>query len=479
MYPKNVLLFIDGHWTSAAGGETLPVLNPATGETIGAVARARAEDLDRALEAAHRAFQTWSKMAAYERAAVLRNAAAILRDRAEMISELITLEQGKPLSEARVELGRAVDFMEWNAGEAQRAYGQLIPSRIPGVTQMAQKVPIGPVAAFSPWNFPVNQLARKIGPALAVGCTVVAKPPEEAPASAAELVRALADAGLPPGALNLVYGVPSEISGHVIPSPIIRKVSFTGSTAVGKQLAALAGAHMKPVTMELGGHGPAIIFDDVDLESALEVVAAAKWRNAGQVCVSPTRFLVQEGVYERFVTLLADNARSLRVGPGLESGTQIGPLANFRRVQAMEGFIQDAVSHGARIRAGGKRIGNTGNFFEPTVLTDVPKDARVMNEEPFGPIALVAPFAKTQDALTEANRLSYGLAAYAFTTSAARARAVADGFDSGMIAINHCALGTPETPLGGVKESGHGQEGGAEAIQAFLQTRYLTTASLM
>jgi succinate-semialdehyde dehydrogenase/glutarate-semialdehyde dehydrogenase len=475
-YPE-VSLYIDGAWTKAAAGRHLTVLNPATSEPLGIVAHAEKADLDRALEAAQKGFEAWRKVSAFERGKVLKRASALMRERAEAIAPLMTMEQGKPLAEAKGELGVAADVMEWFGEEARRAYGRVIPARADGIYQLVIKEPVGPVAAFTPWNFPVNQAVRKISAALAAGCSIILKGPEETPASCAELIRVYADAGVPAGVVQLVYGIPSEISEYLIPHPIIRKISFTGSTAVGKQLAALAGLHMKRVTMELGGHAPALVFEDADLDTAVKILAANKFRNAGQVCVAPTRFLVHESVYEPFVERFVTFAKNLKVGSGLEAGTTMGPLANARRVTAMEGFVADAVQKGAGLRTGGKRIGNKGNFFEPTVLTEVTTEMRAMNEEPFGPLALVSSFRKTEDALAEANRLPYGLAAYAYTRSAATANKVAAAVESGMMSINHHGLALPEVPFGGMKDSGYGSEGGLEAMEAYLNTKFVTQAS--
>ncbi|MBU6498683.1 MAG: NAD-dependent succinate-semialdehyde dehydrogenase [Rhodospirillales bacterium] len=476
-YP-DVSLFIDGAWTAAAGGRTLSVMNPATGDALGALAHAERADLDRALAAAERGFQTWRKVSAYERAKVMRKAAGLIRERTDAIARLMTMEQGKPLAEAKGEIGVAADVIEWFAEEAKRAYGRVIPARAEGVYQLVIKEPVGPVAAFTPWNFPINQAVRKISAALAAGCSVILKGPEETPASCAELVRAYADAGLPAGVVQLVYGVPSEISEYLIPHPVIRKISFTGSTAVGKQLAALAGLHMKRVTMELGGHAPAIVFDDADLDVASKILAANKFRNAGQVCVSPTRFLVQERVFDSFVDKFTALAQKVKVGDGLDAGTTMGPLANARRITAMEGFIGDAVQKGATIRTGGKRIGNKGNFFEPTVLTNLNREMRVMNEEPFGPLALMVPFSTLDEVVDEANRLPFGLASYAYTRSAKTANAIAARVEAGMMSINHHGLALPEVPFGGMKDSGYGSEGGLEAMEAYLNTKFVTQAGL-
>jgi len=472
-YP-DVLLHIDGKWRPANSGRTIPVVNPATEERIGTVAHADRSDLDEALAAAERGFKAWRAVAPFERAKVMRKAAALMRERAEQIAPLLTMEQGKTLAEATIETMAAADIIEWFAEEGRRAYGRVIPARGPGIYQLAVKEPVGPVAAFTPWNFPINQVVRKLSAALAAGCSIIVKAPEETPASPAELIRAYVDAGVPAGVVNLVYGVPSEISEYLIPHPVIRKISFTGSTNVGKQLSAMAGLHMKRATMELGGHAPVIVFDDADVDAAAKILVAAKYRNAGQVCISPTRFMVQEGVYDRFVEKFVDGAKQIKVGNGLDKDSRMGALANPRRIAAIEGMVQDAVAKGAKLAAGGSRIGNKGYFFEPTVVTDVPKDARAMNEEPFGPLALVSPFAKFDDAAEEANRLPFGLASYAFTSSTRTATAIGAAIEAGMVSINSFGLALPETPFGGVKDSGHGSEGGTEAMEAYFNTKFIT-----
>ena len=474
---KDVLLHIGGAWTKSASGRTLDVINPATEEVIGTAAHAGREDLDAAITAAEAGYATWRATPAFQRAALLRKAAELIRARIPEIATIMTMEQGKPLAEAKGETTVAADVIDWFAEEAKRTYGRVIPARAAGVYQLVVKEPVGIVAAFTPWNFPINQAVRKVSAALAAGCAVILKGPEETPGACAELVRAFADAGLPPGVLNLVYGVPAEISEYLIPHRAVRKISFTGSTAVGKHLAALAGAHMKRATMELGGHAPAIVFEDADLDAAAKILAANKFRNAGQVCVAPTRFLVQESVYDGFMQRFLGAVRKIKVGNGLEEGTTMGPLANERRIPAIEGFIADATKHGAKVAEGGERIGNKGYFFQPTVLTDIPTTARVMNEEPFGPLALVNRFSTFEDAVTEANRLEYGLAAYAYSRSARTVTALGDRIESGMISINHHGIALPETPFGGMKDSGYGWEGGAEAIEAYLATKFVTQAS--
>ncbi len=476
MYPK-VQMFIAGEWTDGTSGKSEDILNPATGQPIGKTPHASKADLDRALEAARAGFEVWRKTSPFDRYKLMRKAADIIRSRAAEIAPVMTMEQGKPVVEAQGETMLAGDLIDWFSEEARRAYGRIVPPRMGNVSQLVTKEPVGPVAAFTPWNFPINQAVRKISAALAAGCSIIVKGPEETPASCMELVRAYADAGIPPGVVQLVFGVPSEVSEYLIPHPIIRKISFTGSTAVGKHLAALAGLHMKRVTMELGGHAPAIVFADADLDNAAKILSANKFRNAGQVCVSPTRFLVHESVYKPFVDKFVAAAKSLKVGNGLDKDTRMGPLANPRRVDAMEGLVSDAVQRGAKVQAGGKRIGNEGFFFEPTVITDVPRDARIMNEEPFGPLAPITSFRSYDEVVAEANRLPYGLAAYAYTTSTKTMQAIGSDIESGMVSINHHGLALPEVPFGGIKDSGYGSEGGLEAIEGYLNTKFVTQAS--
>jgi succinate-semialdehyde dehydrogenase/glutarate-semialdehyde dehydrogenase len=475
---SDTYLFIDGAWCAGSGGRTLPVLNPATGEQIATVARAEIADLDRALAAADKGFKAWRKVSPFERYKVMRRAADLMRERAEGIARLMTMEQGKPLAEAKLELLAGADMIDWFAEEGRRSYGRVVPSRAEGVQQLVVKEPVGPVAAFTPWNFPVNQVVRKLSAAVATGCSIIIKAPEETPASPAQLVQAFIDAGVPAGVVNLVYGVPAEISEYLIASPVIRKITFTGSTPVGKHLASLAGTYMKRSTMELGGHAPAIVFEDADIERAAKLLAGAKFRNAGQVCVSPTRFLVHEKNYDRFLEVFVQTAKALKVGDGMDPSTQMGPLANARRVAAMERIVEDAVSKGAKVVTGGKRIGERGNFFEPTVLTNVSMDARIMNDEPFGPIAPVLPFKDFDSVAAEANRLPWGLAAYAYTSSLKTANAIGAAFESGMVSINHHGLALPEIHFGGVKDSGYGSEGGADAIEAYLNTKLITQLGL-
>jgi succinate-semialdehyde dehydrogenase/glutarate-semialdehyde dehydrogenase len=408
----------------------------------------------------------------------MRKAADLFRERAATIATLMTMEQGKPVGEAKAEVLAGADIIDWFAEEGRRAYGRVIPARAQGIYQLVLREPVGPVAAFTPWNFPINPVVRKLSAAVATGCSIIVKAPEETPASPAELLRCFVDAGIPAGVVGLVYGVPAEISQYLIPHPVIRKITFTGSTPVGKQLAALAGLHMKRTTMELGGHAPVIVFDDVDADAVARTMAGSKFRNAGQVCVSPTRFLVQEGVYKQFVERFVEHTKAIRVGNGLEKGVSMGPLANPRRPAAMDAHIEDARKAGATIQTGGHRIGSQGNFFEPTVITELDRSARAMNEEPFGPLAVINPFSTFEDAVAEANRLPFGLASYAFTRSAKTAQAIAAELEAGMVTINHLGLALPEVPFGGIKDSGYGSEGGSEAIEPYLNIKFVSQAGL-
>lgn len=475
---KEVQLLINGQWTQGSSGKTIPVINPATEEVIGHIPHASKADMDAALEAAQRGFDKWRAVSAYERAKIMHHAAHLLRERANDIATLLTTEQGKPLAEARIEILSGADTIDWFAEEARRTYGRIVPARTTGVYQLVIKEPVGPVAAFTPWNFPVNQIVRKLSAALATGCSIIVKAPEETPASPAELLRAFVDAGVPAGVIGLLYGTPAEISEYLIPHPIIKKISFTGSTPVGKHLAALAGTHMKRATMELGGHAPAIVFDDADLDAAVKALVAAKTRNAGQVCVSPTRFLIQRNVFQAFLDKATAAFSAVRPGNGMDSTSTMGPLANSRRMEAMQSLVKDAVEQGATLVTGGKRIGTKGYFFEPTILANIPLSARVMHEEPFGPLMLVNAFDTLEEALAEANRLPFGLASYAFTTSNKHAQILSDKLEAGMLTLNHIGLGLPEIPFGGIKDSGYGSEGGSEGVESYLNTKLVTRYEL-
>ena len=461
---------IDGEWVSAGQRRTHAVIDPATGETLGDLPLADAADLDRALDAANRGFRRWRQATAPERGAVLAGAARLLRERVETIARNATREEGKTLGEARLEVGAAADLFDFYAGEARRTYGRVLV-RPPGQRSLVVNEPVGPVAAFAPWNFPVHNPARKLGAPIAAGCSVILKPAEEAPASAIAVVEALLDAGLPDGVCQLVFGVPDEVSRHLLASPIIRKLSFTGSTAVGKHLVKLAADTMKRTTMELGGHAPVIVFDDCDLDRTVETLAVAKFRNAGQVCVSPTRFYIQEAVHDRFVQAFVDRVAQIRIGNGLDPASQMGPMANARRPSAVDELMADARSHGAGLKLGGERIGNAGYFYRPTILTQVPNSARIMNEEPFGPVVVTAPFRSFDDVVEQANRLPYGLAGYAFTENGRTANLIGSALEVGMVGINTTALAAADSPFQGVKESGHGSEDGPEGLAACLVTK--------
>lgn len=469
-------MFIAGVWRGASNGASLPVINPATEEVIGQVPVATEADLEEAVAAAVAGFKIWRDVSAFERYKIMRKAAELMRSRSQEIIRNLTIEQGKPLAEATIETLACADVIDWLAEEGRRNYGRIVPARATNVQQLVIREPVGPVAAFTPWNFPLNQAVRKISAALATGCSVVIKAPEETPASVMALIAAFADAGVPDGVINLVFGVPAQISEYLIAHPDIRKISFTGSTAVGKQLAALAGLHMKRSTMELGGHAPAIIFDDADVDQAAKLLGFSKYRNAGQVCVSPTRFLVHENVYERFLEGFMAVAKNIKVGNGLDEGTNMGPLAHDRRIPAMETLVADARAKGAEIALGGERLNSKGYFFQPTVITNLPSDARILSEEPFGPLAPMIPFRDTEAMIEEANRLPYGLAAYAFTSATETRALLAKKVEAGMLTINHLGLALPEIPFGGIKDSGQGSEGGTEALDAYVNTKLVTEA---
>ncbi len=474
-YPALKLL-IAGEWLGAEGRASEPVLNPATGQSLGTLPHASKGDLDRALEAAAAALPVWAGTSAYARAAVLRKVADGMRAGADRIAAMLTMEEGKPHAEAKMEVLAAADVFEFMAEEGKRAYGRIIPSRGAGTRHLVHRLPVGVSAAFAPWNFPAITPARKMAASLAAGCPCIIKPSEETPATALEMARLITEAGAPPGVIQVVFGVPGEVSTHIMASDVIRKVSFTGSTAVGKMLMKLAAEKAQRTTMELGGHAPVLVFDDTDAEKAAAMAAAGKFRNAGQVCVSPTRFLVHESRHAAFVESFTKAANALAIGNGMEAGIQMGPLANPRRVDAMTAFIGDAVAKGAKLHTGGERMGNEGFFFRPTVLSDVPLGARMMTEEPFGPVALINRFSTEDEAVAEANRLPFGLAAYAFTKDADRQQRLAERVESGMLGINTFGISVAETPFGGIKDSGHGSEGGPEGLDAYLLTKFVAAA---
>ena len=466
-YP-DLALYIDGAWRTT--GDTLAVVDPATERELGRLPAATSADLDDALAAAERGFRVWSRTPPRDRAAIIVKAAAILRSRRDAVAFAITAELGKPLPQARLEVIRGCEFLEWDAGEAVRTYGRLIPSA-PGVRYLVHHRPIGVVAGLSPWNFPMSQPARKIAGALASGCSIVLKAAEETPAGALHIVRAFHDAGLPPGVLNLVFGQPAMISDHLIRHEAVRLVAFTGSTTVGRQLTTLASEHMTPVLMELGGHAPVIVCEDGDVERAAQVGAVRKMRNAGQVCTSPTRFFVHESVFPTYVDTFVERAAATVVGNGMAADVEMGPLANERRVPFLRDLVEDARSKGATVATGGVPTGDRGYFFEPTVLVDVPDDARVMQEEPFGPLAIINPVASLEDAIRRANAVPYGLAAYGFTNRADYVDRMIDGVEAGNLSINTLEASLPETPFGGIKSSGYGREGGTEGLHNYMTVR--------
>jgi succinate-semialdehyde dehydrogenase / glutarate-semialdehyde dehydrogenase len=467
-------LYIDGKWLNGSGRKGEDVINPATEKPLAQLPHASKADLDEALESAKKGFVLWRATSAYDRAKIMRKAADLMRERNDAIAKIMVQEQGKVYVEARAEVMTSAEIIEWYAEEGRRSYGRIVPGRGKGVRQLVVNEPVGIVAAFTPWNFPVLTPARKVGGALAAGCSLILKASEETPGACVEMVRCFADAGLPAGVLNLVFGVPAEVSEHLLAKDAVRKISFTGSIPVGKHLAALAAKGMKRTTMELGGHSPVVVFGDADPEKAADTIAAFKYRNAGQVCISPTRFYVQEDVYGRFLKRFTEYASGLKLGDGLEKGITLGPLANSRRIDAMDGFVADAKARGGKIASGGKRRGNQGYFYEPTVITDVPDDSKIMTQEPFGPLAPIVTFKTFDEVVARANSLPFGLAAYAFTTSSKTATAIGDAIESGMVGVNSIAVSTPETPFGGVKESGHGSEGGIEGLGAYFNTKFIS-----
>lgn len=473
-YPSALQMHIDGEWIDVEDREAHKVVNPATGQAIADLPKATTVDLDRALEAAKRAFPIWRDTAVGERAAVLHKAADLMRKRAADIGELMTAEQGKPLPQAIGEVTASASQFDIMAEEAKRCYGRVLV-RPTGQNSFVKYQPVGPVAAFSPWNFPVFTPIRKLAPAIAAGCSIILKPAEETPASAIEMMRCLEDAGLPSGVCQIVFGNPSEVSSHLIASDVIRKVSFTGSVPVGKHLMKLAADGMKRTTMELGGHAPVLVFDDCDMEKTLDLVVTGKFRNAGQVCVSPTRFYVQSGIYDAFEKAFTERATKVSVGDGFD-GVDMGPLANPRRPEAVGAMVADAKTKGAEVRLGGGRQDDGGFFFDPTVLSHVPLDAKIMNDEPFGPVAVMRPFDTLDEAIEQANRLPLGLAAYAFTENLRTANLVGDAIEAGMVAINNLTVSPGDAPFGGVKESGHGSEDGPDGLKAYMVTKAIHQA---
>ncbi len=465
-------LLINGRKLGSTGRVTRPVRNPASGAVIAELPCATRADLDTAIESAASGFRRWKAISPMERGKILGKAASLLRERSESIAQTMTMEQGKPVEEARWEVAWTADIIDWQAEEGRRSYGRVIPTSSGGLG-IVVKEPIGPVASFAPWNLPALIPGRKIATALAAGCSCVLKPDEEVPLTALKVADAFLDAGVLPDALSIVFGEPSEISTHLIASPVIRKVSFTGSSRVGKLLAALSADGIKKLTMELGGHAPTIIFDDVDLDHVVAQCAPYKFMNAGQICSAPTRFYVQATIHDDFVDKITRAAGNLKVGDGLDPATQMGPMANPRRIDAMERLVADAVKAGAKLTTGGSRIGGDGYYWQPTVLAHVPESAAVMNHEPFGPIVVTAPFNDEEEVLAQSNRLPLGLAGYVFTNRGDRASRIANALETGIVGINNFAVFMPEAPFGGIKESGYGSEGGTEGIEAYLTSKFI------
>ena len=467
-------LLIDGRFRAGSAGEAEAVINPATEETLAEVPHATAADLDEALAAAAKGFETWRTTPALNRQKIIAKACDILEADIDNLARNLTMEMGKPVGEAKIELAVGIDILRWYGEEGKRAYGRIVPARAPGMRQMVTKEPIGVATAFVAWNFPCVNVVRKVGGALGAGCSLIIKPSEETPSTAVSIARAFQQAGLPDGVLNVVFGVPADVSTHLLADPVVKKLSFTGSVPVGKHLQKLAAENLIRCTMELGGHSPVIVFDDADVDAAIKVIGTNKFRNAGQVCISPTRYYVQENVYAKFVEGFAEIANTMKVGNGLDEGVEMGPLVADRRIPIMEGWVSDAKDHGAAVKAGGERLGNKGYFWKPTVLADVPEDARIMNEEPFGPVAPVTPFKTMDDVVERANKLSFGLASYVFTSDGRKAMQMSEQINAGLVGVNHPGVSTPETPFGGVNESGYGSEGGIEGLEAFLRTKFVT-----
>jgi len=471
-------LYIDGHWIAAGSGGSRPVTNPADGTTLAMLPLAGESELALAVAAAQRGFALWRATPAHVRHERMTCATRLLRERADAIARIMTLEQGKPLAESRREVLLSADIIDFLAEEGKRAYGRLVPPRSDAVfAQAVTRVPVGPAALFTPWNFPMNLPARKVGAALAAGCSAILKPAEETPGSAIELVRAFHDAGLPAGVLNLVCGDPAQVSSFLIAHPGIRKVSFTGSIPVGKHLGELCARGVKRYTAELGGHAPVLVLPDADAAHVAKLSVTAKYRNAGQVCASPTRFLVHRSLFESFVATFAAGVQALRVGNGLDADTEMGPLAHHRRIGEMEALVKDAMAHGADLVCGGRRLPGAGYFFAPTLLANVPPIARILQQEPFGPLAVVNAWDTLDEAVAQANGLPYGLAAYLFTRDLSLAHRVSASIEAGMVGINHFGVSQPETPFGGIKESGHGSESGQEGLAAYLDTKLTSFGS--
>lgn len=472
--PQDTQLFINGKWVDSSDRNTRDIVNPATGDTIGQVAQATPDDIAQVLEASKTGFDVWKAVSAWDRAKVLKKAAALIGVRKEAIASLMTKEQGKPLAESLGELERCCDVFEWCAEQATRSYGRVYPQRASGARQITLKQPVGPVAAFSPWNFPAAMASRKLAAALGAGCSIILKPSDEAPSAVAQIIQILHEAGVPAGAVQQITGPAAALSEQLIKSPIIEKVSLTGSIPVGRLLSSMAGQELKSVTMELGGHAPVVVFDDADIEHAVQHTATFKFRNAGQVCLGVSRIFVQENVYDAFYRRFAEYMKHIRVGNGMDDGVTMGPLANNRRVAAMEQMVANAKSYGGEITLGGNRIGKNGCFFEPTLIRNLPDNSQLMTEEPFGPVAPVSSFKTFDEVIERANALRFGLAAYAFTSSLKTATDIADQFEAGWIGINEFTPALAEAPFGGHKDSGIGCEGGPEGFEAYFKTKFVS-----
>jgi succinate-semialdehyde dehydrogenase/glutarate-semialdehyde dehydrogenase len=469
-------LFIDGKWCDADGGQTHPVVNPATEERIAEVAWGGRAETRRALEAAQRAMPAWMKLTAWDRAKILKKTADLIRERADAIARTMTMEQGKPLVEARGEVVSAADTFEWFAEEGKRAYGQVIPNSAPGKRHLTLKHPVGVVGAITPWNFPVTLAARKIAPALAVGCTVVCKPAHQTPLCLMQVYQCMEEAGLPAGVANLVVGSPQEIGDEFLENPICRKISFTGSTAVGKRLMRGCADQVKRMSMELGGHAPFIVFPDADPEAGAKVAVMGKFRNNGQVCIAPSRFYVHKDVQKKFTEAAVELAKSLKMGNGLDAGVEVGPMIEKRALQKTMELVEDARKTGAKVLTGGKNSDRfpKGFFFEPTVVTGLSPQARIMTEEPFSPVMPLLEFRDLEDVIRAANNTPYGLAAYVFTNDLSIAWRMAEGIEAGIIGINDPVPAAVQCPFGGMKESGMGRELAHEGMEAYLETKYVS-----
>ncbi len=473
LYPE-LQLFIDGEWISKGDRKSELVLNPATGEVLGELPHATTADLDRALASSQKGFKAWSSMLPEKRSEILRKAADLLKQRGDQVTKVASMESGKVIAQSRIELHMATEVLEWYAEEGRRTYGRVLTQRQAGARMIVMRQPIGPVAAFTPWNFPQGNPARKLGAALGAGCSCIIKAAEDTPASAILMVKALQEAGVPDGAINLVYGVPGEVCPYILRSGVVRALTFTGSVPIGKELMKICAERMIRTTMELGGHAPVLVFDDVNLEHVLDLCVTAKYRNGGQVCVSPTRYYVHAALYRKFVEGFTARVNKMKIGNQLDESNNMGPLIHARRREAVDALIHDAVKHGATLNTGGEAIAGPGYFYKPTVLSDIPDSARIMNEEPFGPVACINSFTDFDEVIAKANRLPFGLAAFAFTDSGKRLKLLGEQLEAGMIGLNSFAISVPESPFGGIKESGHGSEEGTEGFDACLITKFIS-----